>query len=463
MVPEPSETLKRAVLQRRLRLAEALDGHAALIASGGQRPRNYHANGYPYRANSHFLYLVGMALPDAFLLVHGTEHTLFVMPPKGDDALWHGPQPTLNHLAQMTGCRVTSLDMLGSALMGIEAGTLLTTDPQTTRAQVAFLGRPFSRLKQRVEDYRLMDAMVALRLVHDEAAIAGLREAAAGTFAAHMAGLHATRVGGYEYEVKAAMQFALERQGMGTAYQPIVTTRGEVLHNNSYHNRLEAGDLLLCDVGAETAGGWAGDVTRVWPVSGRFDGPQLELYQVVLAAQKAAIEVAVPGTRFRAVHDAAVRSMTTGLVELGILRGDVETLIADNVPALFFPHGIGHLIGLDVHDMEDLGKRAGYDPDFERDTQFGASYLRLDRILEPGMAVTIEPGFYQVPALLADPDSRSIFPAGRVDHERLEDFVSVRGIRIEDDLLITADGNEVLTAAIPKEAQEIEAAVGLIQ
>jgi Xaa-Pro aminopeptidase len=309
-------------------------------------------------------------------------------------------------------------------------------------------------------DERLLDAIIELRLVHDAAAIAELRAATIPTAAGHRAAMAATSAGVPEHAIRAAFDGAFFAHGAaGHAYSPIVTVHGEVLHSHSHDNVLADGDLLLADVGAESAGGFACDVTRVWPVSGRFSSTQRELYELVLASQEAAIAASVPGARWRDVHLVAARVIAEGLVALGILRGDVGELVADGVHALFFPHGVGHLLGLDVHDMEDLGDHAGYAPGRTRSDQFGLSYLRLDRDLVPGMAVTVEPGFYQVPAILEDPRLSAV-AGDRLDRDRLARFSDVRGIRIEDDVLVTAQGNEILTAAIPKAPADVEAAVG---
>jgi Xaa-Pro aminopeptidase len=242
---------------------------------------------------------------------------------------------------------------------------------------------------------------------------------------------------------------------MTVAYGSIVTVHGEVLHSQHHHNLLGDSDLLLADVGAETAGGWAGDVTRTWPVSGKYSPTQRDLYDVVLAAQQETIRAVKPGARYRDLHLLASRKLAEGLVALGILTGDPAELVADGVTALLFPHGVGHLLGLDVHDMEDLGDRAGYQPGRARAADFGIKYLRLDRDLAPGMALTIEPGLYIVPAILEDPEL-SKQSKGRLRRERLAAFADVRGIRIEDDVLVTATGNEVLTAAIPKTREAVE-------
>jgi Xaa-Pro aminopeptidase len=300
--------------------------------------------------------------------------------------------------------------------------------------------------------------MIALRLEHDDAAVAQLRHAAEVSARAHLAGMRATRPGGHEREVAAAMLAVLRAAGLDDAYGPIVTVAGEVLHQPHQHNALSAGDLLLADVGGETEEGWAADITRTWPVTGRYSPTQRAIYEVVLAANRAAIEVAKPGRRYRDVHETAKRSVVSGLRDLGIFRGDVDGLLDRGAAALFFPHGVGHLLGLDVHDMEDLGDRAGYAPGRTRSPRFGDAFLRLDRDLAPGMAVTIEPGFYQVPGILHDPARTSPLGAD-LRKDELAKYADVRGIRIEDDVLITAAGSEMLTAGVPKDPGAVEAAM----
>jgi Xaa-Pro aminopeptidase len=441
---------------RRARLGALFSGEA-LVPAGLPFPKNYAANTFPFRASSHFLYLVGLPLPGAQLVLRGDDTTLYVDAPAPDAELWHGPTPSLDDLARATGLRVAPLEAF--APVSPEAAVLWPQGERARGVAAGLLRRSMDSFDATDADLALQDAIVTLRLQHDDAAIAELRRAAEATVAAHRAGMAATRVGVTEHAIRAAMEGELMRRGMSTSYGSIVSVRGEVLHNHSHAGTTREGDLLLADVGAETSLGFAGDVTRTWPVNGRFDGAQRALYEVVLAAQKDAIARCTVGTRYRDVHLAACRAITEGLVALGILRGDVDELVADGVHATFFPHGIGHLLGLDVHDMEDLGDRAGYAPGRTRSAQFGLGYLRLDRDLQAGMAVTIEPGFYAVPAILRDPE-RQRAEKGRVDREVLAKFASVRGIRIEDDVLITDAGPEVLTAALPKEAAAIEAMVG---
>ena len=242
---------------------------------------------------------------------------------------------------------------------------------------------------------------------------------------------------------------------MTCAYNSIVTVQGEVLHNEQYHNQLTPGDLLLADVGAENSQGWASDITRTWPVSGKFSATQRAIYDLVLEAHDTCIAHMKPGVEYRDIHLLAARIIAQGLVDLGILRGNPEDLVDRDAHALFFPHGIGHLLGLDVHDMEDLGDLAGYETGRKRSDRFGLGYLRLDRTLRSGMIVTIEPGFYQVPGILNNDDLRSEYD-DVINWSRLAQFADVRGIRIEDDVLITDSGTEVLTAELPTKAPEIE-------
>ena len=437
-----------ALRQRRDRISQAVDGRSIAIAAGGQISRNFPANVFPYRASSHFLYLVGQSMPDGWLLIRDGESVLYLPEESRSDALWHGEGLSTAVIADQIGCAVKRTNNL-TAVVPVDALSLPAMDSDTCWRQSHLLGRNFKPGTIEPEDESLAHAMVELRMIHDSLAIEGLKAAADATVAAHEAARRVIEPGMFEYQVWAAMQHELTQRGMGAAYGPIVTTHGEVLHSDQHKARLEDGDLILIDVGAETADGWAGDVTRTWPVNGQRTSTQQAIHDVVVNAMEAAVKICVPGTRYRDVHLAASRGITEGLVDLDILRGDPEELVSDGVHALFFPHGIGHLIGLDVHDMEDLGDRAGYPAERSRSRQFGLNHLRLDRDLEPGMAVTIEPGFYQVPALLED-ESRLAIIGDRLNRSELAHYSDVRGIRVEDDILITPTGNEVLTRALPR-------------
>lgn len=427
-----------------------------VIASGLPQPRNFAHNLYPFRASSHFLYFVGQPLEAALLVLEPGREVLYLDPPDPNASLWTGPEPALDELADRLMLEVCPLDELQLAA---DTACAPPVDALTTWWLSDLLDRalePAHGAPQSEPDARLAQALIEVRLRHDAAAVEQIRRAAAVTRRAHEAGMSAIRRCSTEYDVLALMEAEIRRAGMRAAYQPIVTCHGEVLHNESYANSLAAGDLLLADVGAETLEGWAADITRTWPVSGRFSPTQRAVYEVVLAAQLAAVERVRAGVSYRDVHLSSLRVVTQGLADLGILRGSEEQLLRAGAASVFFPHGVGHLLGLDVHDMEDLGDAAGYQPGRERDDSPATRYLRLDRDLQAGMVVTIEPGFYQVTGLLSA--ARADAELGTlIDFDRLAEFRDVRGIRIEDDVLVTQAGCEVLSDGLPKTVRDVEA------
>ncbi len=448
--PSLADTLR----SRRQRLAQIID-FPVLLWSGTAKSRNFAANIYPYRASSHFLYFAGLPLENAAIRMESGQLTLFVDETTPEDALWHGPQPSRDDIAQRIGADAAyPLSELAHLAMG--TATLGEKDETVQMMQQAMLTRGIVTPRYHARSNQALEkAIVQLRIIQDDGAIAAIRRAIAVSVEAHQAGMRMTRKATTEAQIRATMEAVIMAHDMTCAYGSIVTTAGEVLHNHHYHNRVSAGDLLLADVGAETADGWASDITRTWPISGSFSSTQRDLYDIVLAAHDFCIEKAKHGTEYKTIHLIACQIIAAGLVDLGILRGNPEDLVAQDAHALFFPHGVGHLMGLDVHDMENLGDLAGYAEGRQRSDRFGLSFLRLDRPLQVGMVVTIEPGFYQVPGILNDRENRDRY-AQMVNWERLEQFSDVRGIRIEDDILITPLGCEVLSKTLPTQAEDIE-------
>ncbi len=292
-----SDTGGDVFMRRRSALATRLGAQPALIAAGGARARNYAANTYPFRASSHFLYLFGVSTErDGFGLWDGTSWTLYLPARTADDALWEGPRPSFEDLAAATACTVRPLaDVEREIARHAAVATLPAADLETCAMQSRLLGRDVRRGVFAAIDEALADAMIALRLRHDAGAQAELRLAAEATAAAHRAGMRATRAGARESFVRAAMEAEIVARDLTVAYGSIVTTHGEVLHNEQHHRVLGKDDMILADVGAESPGGWAGDVTRTWPVAGRFSPAQRDLYEVVLDAQLRAIAAVRPG------------------------------------------------------------------------------------------------------------------------------------------------------------------------
>ncbi|MDF0556596.1 aminopeptidase P family protein [Kamptonema sp. UHCC 0994] len=446
--------LATALRQRRQKLATLIN-FPIILWSGRSISRNYPANTFPFRASSHFLYFAGFPLENAAIHLQSGKLELFMDNAPPSSTLWHGEMPKREEIAEKIGADAAfPMADLESRIAG--AATIPVQDYCTLLKQSQILNRPLPPAQSPEGiDLELTKAIISLRLTHDAAALAELRQASAVTVEAHKAGMRATASAKTEAKIRAAMEGYIIAQNMSFAYPSIVTIRGEVLHNEQYHHQLKRGDLLLADVGAETAMGWAGDVTRTWPVSGKFSPTQRDIYDLVLAAHDACITKIVPGVEYRDIHLLAARIIAEGLVDLGILQGNPDDLVEMDAHALFFVHGIGHLIGLDVHDMEDFGDLAGYEEGRVRSSRFGLGYLRLHRTLKPGMLVSIEPGFYQVPGILNKLENRSKYK-DIVNWDKLKKFADVRGIRIEDDVFVTEEGTEVLTAKLPTHADEIE-------
>ncbi|MEM9266658.1 MAG: aminopeptidase P family protein, partial [Cyanobacteria bacterium P01_F01_bin.13] len=350
-------SLASTLKQRRRSLAKHLE-NPVLLWSGQSMPRNFPANTYPFRPSSHFLYFAGVPLENAVIHLADGHLILFMDEATPAQALWHGPSPTRTELANKIGAgKALPLEDLKHYL-GEQVATLKVQDSATALQQEQLLNRSIPIAKQSQEqDLTLLQAIVQMRMCHDDYALAEIRRAAEVSVSAHKAGMAATAPdeGLTEAHIRATMEQVIMTQGMTCAYNSIVTVHGEVLHNNHYHHPLGENDLVLADVGAETDTGWASDITRTWPVRGKFSSTQRDVYDIVLAAHDACIEAAKSGVEYKQLHLLACRTLAAGLVDLGILVGQPDDLVEQDAHALFFPHGVGHLLGLDVHDMEDLG------------------------------------------------------------------------------------------------------------
>ena len=454
VLPAKNFDLTIGLKQRRDKLAKLIQ-HPVILWSGSRLGRNFAANQFPFRASSHFLYFAGLPLPNAAIYLKDGRLELYIDNPPPSATLWHGSTPTREEIGEIIGADGV-YPLADLAEKARDAATIGVQDNITYQQQCKLLNRlvPLSHEATGI-DLELAKAIVRLRSRHDKLALQELRQAAAVSVKAHKAGMRATAKAQTEAEIRGAMEGVIIAHNMSCAYNSIVTAHGEVLHNETYQNQLQPGDLLLADVGAETASGWAADVTRTWAVVGKFSSTQKDIYELVLKAHDECIAQIKPGVEYQDIHLLAGKVIARGLVDLGILKGNADDLVEMNAHALFFPHGVGHLLGLDVHDMEDLGDVAGYEAGRTRSDRFGLGYLRLNRPLQSGMLVTIEPGFYQVPAILNHPDFRTKYQ-DVVNWKRLAQFADVRGIRIEDDVLVTDSGAEVLTADLPTDTEAIE-------
>ena len=444
---------------RRQRLTQTVN-RPILLVGNGARPRNLPMSTLPFRQDSTFLYFTGCHLTGAALTIIDGQSTLYLPQPAEDDALWHGVSQSIEEMAANLGFEhARPIDRLESDVTSLEGvATLAVPDLAQTQLAARLTGKDLA-FGRKNGDQDLVDAVISMRRVLSPVEHEQMRTAAKITRAAHLAAMAATRPGAHERELAAAFQFEVAKAGLTLAYPSIVTVRGEVLHNFEYVNVLEEGQLLLLDGGAEAATGYATDVTRTWPVSGVFSPRQRAAYDAVLQAQLESIDLVREGTRYRDVHTKSSEVLATFLADEGLLKCSPSVAVETGAHALFFPHGVGHLLGLDVHDLENFGDQAAYPPGRRRSTQFGTGYLRLDLDLEPGMVVTVEPGFYVVPAILDDPALVDQF-SSLVDFEAARQWVGFGGIRIEDDVVVTPGNPDVLTADIPKDPDEICAAVG---
>jgi len=452
MIPLARHAARRSALQQRV------DGPILLLGNG-DRIRNIPLNPLPFRQDSTFLYLTGCAIPGAAALLADGSYTLFLPEPDADDALWHGSVPSLADLgAQFGADEAVPAVALAARVQGKRCATIAVADEARNAAARQWCEAPLSFGDQHGTD-ALVDAIIALRRTKDADEIAELRAAAAITERAFAATLRATHPGGTEHGLWALFEAVLRIGGCTLGYDTILSQAGEILHNHRHEGALEPGRMVLLDGGGElTRSGYTVDITRTWPVSGAFAPRQAAAYDAVLAAQAAAIARCRAGVAYREVHDTSSRVLARFLVDEGLAHGDPDGLVEQGAHAVFFPHGVGHHLGLDVHDLENFGDRPSYPAGKTRPAQFGTRNLRLDLPLEAGWVVTIEPGFYVVPAILADPTLRDTF-AGTIDFDAAADWIGFGGIRIEDDVHVTTGAPEVLTA-VPKERAAITALVG---
>jgi len=446
---------------RRKKLATALKRPLVLFA-GECRPMNYPTNLYPFRAGSNYLYFGGPPVAGGALLVEpesdGVDGCRLIRREIGfQEAVWIGEPPGDDELSAWSGLSEHTFltpDALAGKLKGRSAAYLAPPCiPTFEWAKSLGLSVPAADEVQPIID---------LRLYKDDHELAAMRSAAKVSIDAQRAVAAAIRPGRRESEMHAAFMSVLCTHQCRPSFTPIITVHGEILHTETYPGTLTPGRMLLVDAAGEEPGGYASDVTRTYPVDGKFSGVQRHLYDTVLRAQRAAIAACVPRRRFRDIHDLAARIMCEGLITADLLKGRAEDLVARAAHALFFTHGLGHLIGLDVHDMEDFGDQAGYAPGRARRTEFGNKFVRLDRDLAPGMTLTIEPGIYLVPALWREEDFIRPFD-DCVNRRAVEALLEQQfgGIRIEETICVRASGGpEILTVELPNEADPVAAMVG---
>jgi len=452
--------------QRRDKIRADVGGGIILWLGHILQPRNYADNTYRFRQNSHFLYYTGLSKPDIAMISFPESgyDILFSRAPSMDDIVWSGPEPSSVDLAREAGIdTVEDMDRLEEYLakarsQGVKIHYLPPYQHSSLFRLAQLLNMEASEVMADVSQL-LMEMVARQRSVKSGAEIAEIEDALAITDRMHRACMASGRAGKQECELAGMIQGIALASDREQAYSPIVTVRGEVLHNHSYDNVLEDGQLVLNDSGAESPRYYASDITRTFPVSGRFTSLQAEIYQLVLRMQLETIGMIRPGISYRDVHLGACRILADGMRAIGLMKGDPSDAVNAGAHALFFPHGIGHMLGLDVHDMEDLGDVVGYIKKEKRSGQFGLNFLRLSRPLEPGFVLMVEPGIYFIPALIERWQKEQQHKEF-INYDKVEPLIGFGGIRIEDNVMVMPAGSLVLGPGIPKTIPEVEEACG---
>ena len=455
---------KDTYVHRRKRLKQKLQSGVVLIVGNDESAMNYPDNPYEFRQDSSFLYFFGLDGPGlvGVIDIDGGKEIIFGDDITIEDIIWMGPQPKLADRAQAVGItETTGLGQLGEMLgEAAQADRRVHFLPQYRGDNIVKLHRLLSIPAAEINDnvsVELIRAVVEQRSVKSGEEVEELENALEICHAMQTAAMKACKPGLVERQVAGLMAGLVAGRGSNLSFPTIFTTHGETLHNHYHGNVMQAGDIIINDSGAESALHYAGDITRTIPVSGKFTDRQKDVYMIVFNAQTAAMNAMLPGVPFKEIHLFAGEILASGLKDLGLMKGDVKQAVAAGAHALFFQCGLGHMIGLDVHDMEGLGEDyVGYTDTIKRNPQFGLRSLRLGRQLQVGFAVTVEPGLYFIPQLI------DLWKAENkldqfIDYSEVEKFRDFGGVRLEDDVLVTADGCRVLGKAIPRSIEEVEA------
>ncbi len=457
---------KKTYVQRRAKLFKGVKSGLLLFLGNRESPMNYAANTYRFRQDSSFLYFFGLSHPGLAAVIDLDEgrQTVFGDDVDMEDIIWMGPQPSLRSRAAKVGVpdQRPLADLAGVLQAAVRQGRRVHFLPPYRPENALWLQRLLGIGAETVKDYASAEfakAVIAQRSLKSAEEVAEIEAAVTVSAAMYREAMAMAQPGIYEREIAGFMEGIALAGGGQLAFPAIVSKHGETLHNHFHGNRLGEGDLLIIDAGAESESGYASDITRTLPVGGRFNPLQRALYETVLDMQRTAIAMIRPGVSYRSVHLKAAAVLVEHLKEMGLMKGGTDDAVAAGAHALFFPHGLGHMMGLDVHDMEDLGETwVGYDDKVRRSQQFGLAYLRMAKKLEPGHVLTVEPGLYFIPELIEQWRAQKKH-AAFVRYERVEKLRGFGGIRIEDDVLVLSRGARVLGPAIPKAAADVEAAV----
>ncbi|MDR0982575.1 MAG: aminopeptidase P family protein [Culturomica sp.] len=453
--------------KRRTQLKSRIKNGLVLILGNNEVAYNYPNNTYKFRQDSNFLYFFGLNLPEfaGLLDVDSGEEILFGNDVDIDDIIWMGAQPSVKELGEKVGIHSTRpfKELAEYVKKAIIAGRKIHFLPPYRYRNMQFLEDVLGLHHSMLKDYaslELVHAVISLRSIKDSYEIEEIRRACNIGYEMHIAAMRNCHAGRKEQEIAGILEGISASYGSMVSFPVILSQNGQTLHNHDHSQTLQKGRMMLTDAGAENDMNYCSDFTRTTPVDGVFDQRQKDIYNIVLACNEKAREISKPGVTYLSIHLNVCKILTEGLKALGLMKGNTDDAVAAGAHALFMPHGLGHMMGLDVHDMEDLDQiYVGYDEKTRPATQFGTASLRMGRELQEGFVVTDEPGCYFIPELI-DRWKQQGLHKDFLNYDVIETYKNFGGIRIEDDLLITSDGCRLLgDKRLPVTPEEIEIAV----
>lgn len=455
---------KSTYVERRNELKKLVGSGLIVLFGNNDSPANYPSNTYKFRQDSSFLYYFGLHRNGLVGVIDVDNDREYLVGDEIDieDIVWYGSVTSVAEMAEMTGvARTAAMRELPAIVESAKAQgeEVLFLPPYRFDNQIQImdlLGIHPSQQKA-AASLKLIAAVVKMRTTKTEEEIAELERAAEIGYEMHTTAMRLCRPGITEQYIGGMVDGIANAYGCMVSFQTIATQHGEVMHGNPSPAKLEAGRLMLVDAGAETNENYCSDNTRTTPVSGVFTQKQKDIYNIVVECHDHVLEVAKPGVKWWDVHFAVCRIITERLQQLGLMKGDVEESLKAGAHAMFLPHGLGHSMGMDVHDMEGLGQvYVGFDNEVRPSTQFGTNALRFGRRLQKGFVVTDEPGIYFIPALIDDWKKNGT-NAQFLNFEKIDEYRDFGGIRIEDDVLITDEGCRFIgSKRIPYHVEDVE-------
>jgi Xaa-Pro aminopeptidase len=450
--------------RRREELHKKLKTGLALFIGNGEAPMNYPGNTYHFRQDSDFLYFFGLDVPGfcGVMDFDSGKDWIFGNDTDMDDIIWMGPQPTVEELAHKCGVNQTATmasleEVIHSAILKKRKVHFLPPYRGESKMKLGSLLKENPCMMKTLASVGLIKAVISIRSIKEKVEIDEIEKAVAVAYEMHVTAMKMCKPGVREQDIFGTIEgIALAKSG-GTSFPIILSINGQTLHNHLHGNILQKGRMMVTDAGAETSMHYASDITRTTPVGGKFSQQQKDIYEIVLKANTESINATKPGLSNRDLHFMACKIIAAGMKDLGLMKGDVDEAVAAGAHALFMPHGLGHMMGLDVHDMEALGEDyIGYNDDVKRSDQFGTAFLRFALPYKPGHVFTVEPGCYFIPELIDMWKAEGKFK-DFINYSKIESYMSIGGIRIEDNVLITEKGHKVLGKPIPKTIKEVEA------